>query len=291
MIKYEELPRTHSIEQHSRTRPRSNAFEMAMRRASGFLPAAITVFGLIFLFAPLVVLAVYSFNDSTSTVVWRGFSVRWYAKLFTNRALLGSVQVSVIVSLVSAFISTALGTLTALAVVRFKFPGRETLGTLLIAPLVIPEIVLGVALLVLVVVTRIPLGYVTLVMGHVVVTVPFAILIVRAAVAAFDTRLEEAAQDLGANGLQTFTRVTLPILLPSIGAAFLLTATLSFDNFVCSVFLSGVGTTPLPVRIYSMLKLGITPEINAMGVLLICFNVLVLGLIVGRQVRSAMTKG
>jgi spermidine/putrescine transport system permease protein len=256
----------------------------------GRLSPAVTLLAYLFLFIPIVVLVAYSFNASRSTVVWSGFTFDWYGEVFLDRGLRQALQVSAIIAFVSALVSTAIGALTALAIVRRRFPGRDALSTLLLAPMVLPEIVMAVALLVFMVALNITLGYFSMIVSHVLITVPFATLIVRAAAASLDRRLEEAASDLGANEWQIFWRVTFPLLLPPIITAFLLAATLSFDNFVMSTFTSGVGTTPLPLRIYSMLKLGITPKINALGALMVLLNVLVVVAVMGRHLKLILKK-
>jgi spermidine/putrescine transport system permease protein len=244
-----------------------------------------TVLVYLFLFIPIVVLVAYSFNAAQSTVVWSGFTFDWYGEVLGDKGLKRALATSLIVAAASATVSTAIGTVTAIAIVRRTFPGRDLLSTALMAPLVLPEIVIAVAFLVLMVFAGVRLGYFTLITGHVLVSIPFTTLIVRAAASALDRRLEEAASDLGADEWQIFRRVTLPLLMPAVLTAFLLAATLSFDNFVMSIFASGVGTTTLPLRIYSMLKLGITPEINALGTLLILVNVLLVAAVGGRHVR------
>ena len=256
----------------------------------GRLAPAVTLLAYLFLFVPIAVLVAYSFNASRSTVVWSGFTLDWYGEVFKDRGLRQALQVSAIIAFVSALVSTAIGALTALAIVRRRFPGRDALATLLLAPMVLPEIVMAVALLVFMVALNITLGYFSMIVSHVLITVPFATLIVRAAAASLDRRLEEAAADLGANEWQIFWRVTFPLLLPPIVTAFLLAATLSFDNFVMSTFTSGVGTTPLPLRIYSLLKLGITPKINALGALMVLLNVLVVVAVMGRHLKLILKK-
>jgi spermidine/putrescine transport system permease protein len=256
----------------------------------GRISPMMTLLAYLFLFVPIVVLVVYSFNASRSTVVWSGFTFDWYGEVFTDRGLRQALQVSAIIAFVSALISTAIGALTALAIVRRRFPGRDALATLLLAPMVLPEIVMAVALLVFMVALNLTLGYFSMIVSHVLITVPFATLIIRAAAASLDKRLEEAAADLGADEWQIFWRVTFPLLLPPIVTAFLLAATLSFDNFVMSTFTSGVGTTPLPLRIYSMLKLGITPKINALGALMVMLNVVVVVAVMGRHLSLIMKK-
>jgi spermidine/putrescine transport system permease protein len=256
----------------------------------GRIAPAVTLLAYLFLFVPIVVLVAYSFNASRSTVVWSGFTLDWYGEVFKDRGLRQALQVSAIIAFVSALVSTAIGALTALAIVRRRFPGRDALATLLLAPMVLPEIVMAVALLVFMVALNLTLGYFSMIVSHVLITVPFATLIIRAAAASLDRRLEEAASDLGANEWQIFWRVTFPLLLPPIITAFLLAATLSFDNFVMSTFTSGVGTTPLPLRIYSMLKLGITPKINALGALMVLLNVLVVVVVMGRHLKLILKK-
>ncbi|GAB1364272.1 ABC transporter permease [Rhodobacter sp.] len=242
----------------------------------------VTLLCYLFMFLPIVVLIVFSFNDAKSTVVWKGFSLRWYDAVFDNRNIGRALNVSLIVALSSAAISTCIGSLAAVAITRRKFAGRNLLAAGLAAPLVLPEIVLAVALLVVMSATGITMGYGTMIAGHVLVSIPFATLIVRAAASGLDARTEDAAADLGANEWQTFRLVTLPQLAPAIFTAFILSATLSFDNLVMSTFTNGVGTTTLPLRIYSSLKLGITPEINALGALMVLANIVVILLVMGR---------
>ena len=235
-----------------------------------------------FMFLPIIVLIFFSFNDAKSTVVWKGFSLRWYGEVMDNRNIGKALRVSLVVAVASAVISTAIGTLAAVAITRRKFWGQSLLAAGLAAPLVLPEIVLAVALLVALASVGVTLGYPSMIMGHVLVSIPFATLIVRAAASSLDPRTEDAAADLGANEWQTFRMVTLPQLAPAIFTAMILSATLSFDNLVMSTFTNGVGTTTLPLRIYSMLKLGITPEINALGALMVLANIGVILIVMGR---------
>lgn len=257
-----------------------------MRRVLGLYVPAATIGGYVFLFAPLMVLVIYAFNAGRSTVVWEGFSLTWFADALADRGLRAGLQVSVIVAAASAVLATAIGTSAALAVVKRSFPGKNLFSTLVIAPLVLPEIVLAVGLLVATVWTGIPLGYGTLIAGHVLISIPFSFLIVRAAASGLDARLDEAAADLGASGRQIFVRVTLPLLMPAIVSAFLLCAVISFDNFVVSTFVSGVGSTPLPIQIYATLKTGLTPKINALGAMLIAVNVVIIVVVMGRYLKT-----
>ena len=261
-----------------------------MRRLLALYVPAATLLGYIFLFAPLAVLVIYAFNAGRSTVIWEGFSLAWFAEALRDRGLRAGLQVSVIVAVASAALATIIGTSAALAVVKRPFAGKNLFSTLIIAPLVLPEIVLAVGLLVATVWAGVPLGYGTLIAGHVLVSIPFSFLIVRAAASGLDPRLDEAAADLGANGRQTFARVTLPLLMPAIFSAFLLCAVISFDNFVISTFVSGVGSTPLPIQIYATLKTGLTPKINALGAMLIAVNVIVILIVMGRTLKAMRKK-
>lgn len=244
--------------------------------------AWVTLLVYLFMFLPIAVLIVFSFNDAKSTVIWKGFSLRWYGEVFHDRNIGKALHVSLIVAFASALISTAIGTLAAVAITRRRFRGRSLLAAGLAAPLVLPEIVMSVALLVAMSFAGVTLGYTTMIIGHVLLSIPFATLIVRAAASSMDARTEDAAADLGANEWQTFRMVTLPQLMPAIFTALILSATLSFDNLVMSTFTNGVGTTTLPLRIYSMLKLGITPEINALGALMVLANIGIILIVMGR---------
>ncbi|MCO3376833.1 ABC transporter permease [Pseudomonas aeruginosa] len=255
-------------------------------RLAGLYVPLVTLLGYVFLFAPLVVLVIYSFNSGRSTVNFEGLSLAWYIEAFNDRGLRNGLVVSAIVALASAVLSAAIGTSAALAVVKRDFRGKNLFSTLIIAPLILPEIVLAVGLLVSTVAAGISLGYLTLIAGHVLISVPFTFLIVRASASALNPRLDEAAADLGATGAQTFLRVTLPLLLPAMLSGMLLSAVVSFDNFVMSTFVSGVGTTPLPLQIYSMLKSGLTPKINALGTVLIALNVLVVAVVLRRFMKT-----
>jgi len=248
-------------------------------------PLLVTALAYLFLFVPIVILVVFSFNETKSTVVWSGFSLDWYSEVFNDRRLGRGLWISAVVAISAAFLSTAIGALAALAISKRQFPGRDILSTVMVSPLILPEIVFAVGLLVFMVSMNLTLGYTSLIIGHILVSIPFTTLIVRSAASALERDMEEAGADLGANEMQVFFRITLPILTPSILVAFLLAATISFDNFVMSTFTSGVGTTPLPLQIYSMLKLGITPKINALGTLMVAANIGVILFVMGRYLR------
>ncbi len=231
---------------------------------------AVLAVGFGFLYLPIALLVIYSFNASRLVTVWGGFSTRWYGALFSNDALVASAMVSLRVALVSAFLSTLLGTMAAFALQRFgRFRGRMLLAGMLYAPLVMPEVIIGLSLLLLFVGLDLDRGFWTIVVGHTTLGLCFVAVIVQARLSTFDRSLEEAALDLGATPTATFRLVTLPLIWPALAAGFLLAFTLSLDDFVLASFTSGPGSTTLPMRIYSQVRLGVTPEINAMSTLLL----------------------
>ncbi len=227
------------------------------------------IWGYVFLYTPIVILVVFSFNASRFVTVWDGFSLRWYRELFQDEAMLAALKNSLIVAVTSTLTSTVFGTMAALVMERRVFRGKLAFDALLYLPIIIPDIAMAVMLLVFFVMSRIGLSLITIIISHVAFNISFVAVVVRARLAGFDRSLEEAAQDLGANELQTFWHVTLPLLMPGIMGGALLAFTLSLDDFVITFFTAGVGSTTLPLRIYSMVKLGITPEINAVSTLLI----------------------
>jgi spermidine/putrescine transport system permease protein len=227
------------------------------------------IWGYLFLYAPIVILVVFSFNASRFVSTWDGFSLRWYGELLKNAAMMSALKNSLIVAGVSTLLSTVFGTMVALVMERRRFPGKLAFDALLYLPIIIPDIAMAVMLLLFFVMSRIKLSLFTIIISHVAFNISFVAVVVRARLVGFDRSLEEAAQDLGANELQTFWHVTLPLLMPGILGGALLAFTLSLDDFVITFFTAGVGSTTLPLRIYSMVKLGITPEINAISSLLI----------------------
>ncbi len=207
-----------------------------------------------FLFFPLLLLAVFSFNDSPALALpWKGFTVGWYEKIFATPELLAAVQVSVVVALTSSLLSVILGTAIAIAVMRYRFPGRTALSLVSISPLVIPYLALAVALLVTFVAVGVKLSILTVVVGHTTVAIPYTVIIVASRLAGFDPSLEEAALDLGASRLRVLRRVHLPLAAPAVAGAFVSAFILSFDEFYLAFFLSGSDQT-LPVYFFSGLR-------------------------------------
>lgn len=247
------------------------------------------VLGLGFLYLPILVLVVYSFNASRLVTVWGGFSTRWYAVLLANQTLLEAAWLSLKVAFVSASLATFLGTLAALALVRQgRFFGRTMFSGLLAAPIVMPEVVTGLALLLFFVALSVERGFVTLTIAHVTLSMCYATIVIQTRLIGFDRALEEAAQDLGAAPLTVFRTITLPLIAPGLAAAWLLAFTLSLDDLVIASMTTGPGATTLPMRIYSAIRLGVTPEINAASTILIAFvtiTVIIASLMVKRQAR------
>jgi len=230
----------------------------------------------LFLYAPIVILILFSFNRAKQTAVWEGFTLEWYAKLVRNELILRSVKNSLLVAAITTAVSTVIGTMAALALDRGPARSKLPTQTLLYLPVIIPEIVLGAALVTFFGAVHWRLGLGTVVIAHVVFSISYVAIVVRARLAGFDRSLEEAAMDLGATPVQTFFRVTLPLILPGIVAGALLVFTISIDDYVITSFVAGVGATTLPLQIYSMLKVGVTPEVNAVCALLLVFTVVLI---------------
>jgi putrescine transport system permease protein len=226
--------------------------------------------GFVFLYAPIVSLIVFSFNESKLVTVWGGFSTKWYAALLQNEQILGAAWISLQVAVVAATLAVILGTLAATVLVRFgRFRGRALLTGMSTAPLVMPEVITGLSLLLLFVALSLDRGFWTVVIAHTTLTMCFVTIVVQARLVSFDRSLEEAAVDLGATPVRAFFSVTLPLIAPAIAAGFLLAFTLSLDDLVIASFTSGPGATTLPMRIYGQVRLGVTPEINAASAILV----------------------
>jgi putrescine transport system permease protein len=247
-----------------------------MRKGLTLFNLTALVFGFAFLYLPILLLVIYSFNDSRLVAVWGGFSTRWYRELWQNQALLDAAWVTLRVAFVSATIATVLGTLAAVALVRVgRFPGRTLFAGMIYAPLVMPEVITGLSLLLLFVAIGLDRGFWTVTLAHISFTMCFVAVVVQSRLVSFDRSLEEAAMDLGAPPLRTFLSVTLPIIFPAVAAGWMLAFTLSLDDLVIASFATGPGATTLPMRIYSQVRLGVTPEINAVSTIFIAVVTLV----------------
>lgn len=239
-----------------------------------------------FLYIPIIILMIFSFNDSKISTVFTGFTYDWYSNLFSNKQIWFALKNSLFIGAITTLIATVLGTLAALAFNKYNFPGRKLLDALYYTPIIIPDIVLGIALLTFYGFLEVSLGFKTVIPGHVTITASYVMLVVLARLHGFDRSLEEAAKDLGANALQTFKKVTLPLIFPGVLAGALLAFTISLDEFVIAYFTSGPKSTTLPVYVYTMISKGVSPEINALStllILLIAITVLVVGKNAGKS--------
>lgn len=226
--------------------------------------------GLAFLYLPIVILVIYSFNASQLVTVWGGWSLRWYTAFFNDEAMLAAAATSLRVAAVSATLASVLGTLAALALVRGeRFRGRTLFSGMLYAPLVMPEVITGLSLLLLFVALGAERGFWTLTIAHTTLTMCFVAVIVQSRLGSIDRSLEEAAMDLGCGPVRAFVAVTLPLIAPAIAAGWMLAFTLSLDDLVIASFTTGPGSATLPIRIYSEVRLGVKPEINAICALII----------------------
>ncbi|MFC3072444.1 ABC transporter permease subunit [Shinella pollutisoli] len=246
---------------------------------------ASVVLGFAFLYLPIVLLVVFSFNESKLVTVWAGFSTKWYASLFRNQGLIDAAWVTIRVALLAASVATVLGTMAALALTRYtRFRGRLLFSGMVYAPLVMPEVITGLSLLLLFVAIGFDRGFWTVTLAHITFSMCFVTVVVQSRLLSFDRSIEEAAMDLGATPVRTFFEVTLPVIAPAVLSGWMLALTLSLDDLVIASFTSGPGATTLPMKIYSQVRLGVTPEINAACTILI-------GLVaVGVLVASILTK-
>jgi putrescine transport system permease protein len=243
-----------------------------MRKGLSFFNLTSLALGFAFLYLPIVLLVVYSFNASRLVTVWGGFSIRWYLTLLDNQPLIEAAWITLRVAFLSASIATVLGTLAAIALVRMgRFRGRTLFSGMIYAPLVMPEVITGLSLLLLFVAIDLDRGFWTVTLAHISFSLCFVAVVVQSRLISFDRSLEEAAMDLGAPPLKTFLAITLPIIWPAVAAGWMLAFTLSLDDLVIASFTTGPGATTLPMRIYSQVRLGVTPEINAVCTLFIAF--------------------
>jgi putrescine transport system permease protein len=234
-----------------------------MKRTSPLNMVSVAL-GLAFLYLPIVILVVYSFNASRLVTLWGGWSLAWYRALLDDEAMLAAASISLRVAALSATLATVLGTCAAVALVRFgSFRGRLMFSGMVYAPLVMPEVITGLSLLLLFVAVDVDRGFWTVVIAHTTLTMCFVTVIVQSRLIGFDRSLEEAAMDLGCPPFKTFLTVTLPLIAPAIAAGWMLAFSLSLDDLVIASFTTGPGATTLPIRIYSQVRLGVKPEINA----------------------------
>jgi spermidine/putrescine transport system permease protein len=238
---------------------------------------AVLVFA--FLFLPIVVLVVFSFNHAKSGTEFTGFSTKWYHDLIHNAEVLKAFRNTLKVAITATFFATIIGTLAAFALTRFQFKGRSGYSTLVFVSLVMPEVVMGISLLAFFIkFAHMRLGLMTVILAHITFCIAFVIVVVKARLAAFDNKLVEAAADLGATPVQTFLRVVLPLAAPGIAAGAMLAFTISLDDVVITFFTSGPGSTTLPLYIFGQLKFGVSPSINALSSFVLFFSLVLLGI-------------
>ncbi|MBO8171906.1 MAG: ABC transporter permease subunit [Bacillaceae bacterium] len=228
-----------------------------------------------FLYIPILILIAFSFNDSKLNAVWQGFTLEWYVQLWSNTNVLEAAKVTLIVAVVSTIASTMIGTLVAVGMYKYHFRGKSVLDAGLYIPLVMSEIVMGIAFLAFFSMVDMPLGIWTLIIAHITFCIPFVVVVIRARLQGFDRSIEEAAMDLGASEWKTFLLITLPVISPAIVASALLAFTLSIDDVIISFFVAGPGSTTLPLQIFSMVRFGVTPEINALSTIMLAVTLVI----------------
>lgn len=240
----------------------------------------------LFLYLPIITLIIFSFNTSSLNIVFEGFTLDWYTKLFSNTSLLEALFNTIVVSVISTGVSTIIGSLAAIGLYKFNFWGKELINKLLYIPVVIPEIVLGISLLSVYTLLKLDLGMGTLIISHIAFSIPFVIISVRTVLNSTNFQIEEAAADLGANELKTFFYVIIPEIMPGIISGATLAFTLSLDDVIISYFTAGPGSNTLPLQIYSMIKTGITPDVNALTTLMIIIIMTILMISSLLQIRK-----
>ena len=249
---------------------------MTHGRLPGF--RVLSVATLVFLYGPIAVLIVFSFNAAKVAVSWEGFTLQWYASLASNSTLWTATHNSLVVGIISTFGALLLGLVAAVCLEQRTFRGKGLVDGMIMLPLIIPEIMMGVSLMLFFVTVQWPLGLSTVIIGHMLFNIPLVTLIIRARLRKLDPALEEAAQDLGATPWQAFRRITFPQLQPALWGAALMSFTVSLDDFVVTFFTAGPGSTTLPLKVFSMMRTGVTPEINALSALLVMVSMCFIGL-------------
>ncbi len=249
-----------------------------MKKPNSFVRPLYLVLVFALLYLPIVTLMAFSFNESKLNAVWTGFTFKWYESLLQNESVLEAARNSFSVALVSTAVSVVIGALAALGLYRYKFRGKGLLDAVLTIPIIIPEIVMGISLLAFFSIVRLPLGRLTLIVAHVTFSVAYVVAVVKARLDGYDKSVEEAAADLGATPLKVFFNVTLPVIMPGVVAGAFLAFTLSLDDVVISFFVAGPQSTTLPLKVFSMVKFGVTPEINALSTIIMFVTLSAVGL-------------
>jgi spermidine/putrescine transport system permease protein len=229
-----------------------------------------------FIYIPIFILIVFSFNQERINAVWTGFTIDWYIRVFSDADLMHALYNSLLVGLSSTIIATILGTMAAIGMNKYNFPGKKIFDAILFLPIVIPEIVMAVSMLIFYVFIQLTLGVVSIIIAHITFNIAFVFVIVRARLVGMEPQIEHAAADLGASPWQTFRHITLPLITPGIISGALLAFTISWDDFMIAFFTAGVGGTTLPMKVYSMIKFGVSPEINAISTVMILFTMILI---------------
>ena len=240
----------------------------------------------LFLYLPILIVVIFSFNTSKMNIVWHGFTLKWYTTFFKSRTLMEALENTLFIGVISTVVSTSVGTLGALGLNKYNFKGKALIDKLLYIPIVIPEIVLGIALLSIYTILNFSLGITTMILAHITFSIPYVVTTVRARIAGMDKSLEEAAMDLGARPFKVFRKITLPLIAPGVLSGAMLSFSLSIDDVVISFFTNGPGSTTLPLKIYSMVKTGVRPDVNALSTVIIL--IMIVGIIINTifQVRK-----
>ena len=240
-----------------------------MKQFSNFNKLSLLL-GFLFLYLPIVILIIFSFNESKLVTVWGGFSTKWYAELLGNQGIKDAAWVTLRVAFISATVAAFLGTVAGLALSRFgRFRGRTLFSGMISAPMVMPEVIIGLSLLLMFVALSVNRGVMTITLAHITFSLCYVAVVVQSRLASFDDSIEEAAHDLGCTPAKTFMVITLPVIFPAVLSGWLLAFTMSLDDLVIASFTSGPGSTTLPMKIYSQVRLGVTPEINAVSTILV----------------------
>lgn len=245
--------------------------------------------GYAFLYLPILLLVIYSFNESRLVTVWSGFSTKWYAELWQNEELLDAAKVTLKVALVASTLATILGTIAGVILTRFgNFAGRTLFNGMIYAPLVMPEVIVGLSLLLMFIAISLDRGYWTVTLAHTTFSMCYVTVVIQSRLRSVDSSIEEAAMDLGCPPLKTFFLITLPVIMPAVVSAWLLSFTLSLDDLVIASFTTGPGATTLPMKIFSQMRLGVTPQINAVSTILI--GLVAIAMIISSLMRKRQQK-
>lgn len=247
-------------------------------KKNGILSKIYLIVILIIMYLPVVMVIIYSFNDSKSDAVWGGFTLDWYAKMFQNQSLMESLRNSLILAGISCLMAAVIGTVGAVGIVRIDFKSKGIVENLSMVPIMIPEIIMGMVFLAVFSFLNLPFGMLTLIIAHTSFCVPYIFIIVKGRLVGIDKSIEEAAQDLGASQMRTFIDITLPLILPAVLSGVLLAFAMSLDDVVISFFVTGPETNTLPIKIYSQIKVGVSPEINALCTVMLFVTFLIVSL-------------